>query len=621
MIRNRYGINFDLGIPLVSEDDFALLYVELEPHKMQRLTEWTINENEGPIIVSGQIGTGKTTFITKAFKDAKQNPDIKICFDTDVPFYVQGAFWGVFLGKVVEFALKTNVDLIPFQLSKDLLFTESEEPDRLVAALCKKSITLSDFNEKRKLFNIIDENIEAIQKQIEDIIKLIENKIARKLFIVAEGVDKFENFRAEYTSLLDLLNFISKYKTLFEANFIHIFGLAEKWQKSKKLLLSNVSNEKISETLIKRLGVYEKTRVNVLAILSQLSGGNLRQGLRLLMEYDYASGKMSKDENESIEYACQRVREDFLNMTTAVIQPELFKAIKRDKYITTGVISDLASREYTQNAVYLNWILIKDEPDEQLKWPATVNPLLLPAIDSIKDIPDSPEVEMLKKWAEAHDVSHFGLEIDTATVDQNNLFDIINTVSSTFTELNVVAIFEKMASFFLSEERNDKIIIAYENESVVDFANNYIVGKAGTYKPIKYREIILDEGIRENIFEKIIDEISYNDYSGFSLFFKKRLSKDEISILDRKRDELLEHKMIWWIKFDNLKTYLSHWIHLRQFFKIYRLEQDILSGISIEEIENDLKNLQYLTFEESSNYTKEKLIKVLKLLQEKKKHE
>jgi hypothetical protein len=615
MKRNRYGINFDLGIPLVSEDDFALLYVELEPHKMQRLIKWIKNENESPIIVSGQIGTGKTTFITKAFKETKQNPDIKICFDTDVPFYVQGAFWGVFLGKVIEFASKKNVDLIPFQLSKDLLFTESEEPDKLVAALCKKPITLSDFNEKRKLFNIIDENIEAIQKQIEDIIKLIENKIERKLFVFAEGVDKFENFRAEYTSLLDLLNFISKYKTLFEANFIHLFGSTEKWQKSKKLLLNNVSYDKVSETLIKRLGVYHETRADILPILSQLSGGNLRQGLRLLMEYDFASGKMSKDEKESIEYSCQRVREDFLNMTTSVIEPELFKAIKRDKYITTGVISDLVSREYTQNAVYLNWILIKDEADEQLKWPATVNPLLLPAIDSIKDIPDSPEVEMLKKWAEAHDVSHFGLEIDTAMVDQNNLFGILNNVSNRFITLNISSIFEKMASFFLNDVRKDKIIIAYENPILVNLANDYLLGRAGVFKPGKYKEIILGDEKGEKIFEKILSEINGRDYDGYSVFFKNKLHQDDLVTIDKKRDSLIDYKMIWWIQFEHLKSYFIYWTHLRQLFKIYRLEEDILSNITKEEIEEDLEDIKHIDFlVENKEEMKKRLEKVLNYL-------
>ncbi|NIM11227.1 MAG: hypothetical protein GTO45_04475 [Candidatus Aminicenantes bacterium] len=85
MKRNQYGINFDLGVPLQSSEEFELLYVELYSEEKQRLINWIEDRNEGPMIVAGQIGTGKTTFIKKAFQEASIDCDVKIGFDTEVP--------------------------------------------------------------------------------------------------------------------------------------------------------------------------------------------------------------------------------------------------------------------------------------------------------------------------------------------------------------------------------------------------------------------------------------------------------------------------------------------------------------------------------------------------------
>ena len=121
MERNYYGINFDLGVPLQSPDEFRLLYVELHSKQKQRLTDWIKDEDEGSIIAAGQIGTGKTTLIEKAFQEVVVNCDIRIKLDEEVPLDVPGAFWGVFLGKTIELALKLKCDLKDFHLSEDLI--------------------------------------------------------------------------------------------------------------------------------------------------------------------------------------------------------------------------------------------------------------------------------------------------------------------------------------------------------------------------------------------------------------------------------------------------------------------------------------------------------------------
>ncbi|NIN41220.1 MAG: hypothetical protein GTN82_04770 [Candidatus Aminicenantes bacterium] len=489
----------------------------------------------------------------------------------------------------------------------------------MVKALCDKPMSISRFNEKKQLYHLVDENIEFIKQQLKDIIKIVENKIGKKLFIFAEGLDKFDPFSPEYISLLDLLNFLNKYKTLYEANLIHLFVTLQKWHNSKKILLTGSSNDKIAEILMKRLGVYSKSREKIIPLLAAFSGGNARQGLRLLMEYDYAVGEIGKDTKEAMTYACQRVRDDLLSISPGSFEPELLKVVDRDKYITIGTIKDFGNRGGSQNAIYQNWILIADEADRELKWPAAVNPLLLPAIEAFKDIPESPEVKNLREWAESHETSPFGLEIDVSETGQKKYFDILSNSEVSFMHLTILEIFGNMAAYFLNPERKDKIIIAYENKELAQLANDFIIGKAGTYNAGNFKDINYDE-IPEGRLDFFLSTFQEGQYDGYSIFFKKKLSKPELIALDQRRDAFIDYKMIWWIPYNDLKGYINYWPQLRQFYNIFRLEEDVLSNISIEEIEEDLEDIEALTPSEdpSNGQLKERLHKVLHYLKARK---
>lgn len=619
MKRNKYGINFDLGVPLQSKEEFEILYVELNTDEKHRLIHWIKDKNEGPIIVYGQIGIGKTTLIEKAFQEAFVQCDIRVALDTEVLMYERGAFWGVFLGKVLKYAQQMKIDVSTYKLPEDLLQVKYEDGglDTLINRLIEIPLEISDINYIKKVYTQIDKNIEIIKKQLQDIIKKIENKIHRKLFIFAEGIDKFNVHTAEYILILNLLDFFCQYKTLYEANLIHLLGQAE-WHNhnSKKIFLAGASSERISEILNKRLGVYSKSREEMLPLLSALSGGNARQGLRLLMEYDNAVGKERKDTKEALDFACRKVRDDLLNILTGDIEPELLEVVNRDEYITPGTLLDFGSREVSQNAVYNNWIQILGEADQELKWPAVVNPLLLPAIEAFKNLPESPEIKMLRKWAEAHEISPFGLEINVSTVDKNKFFDIISSESS-LVSLNIMEIFDSMAAYFLNPDRKDKIIIAYENKDLVQLANDFIIGKAGTYKPGNFKDIKYDE-VHEVPLDIFLREFEREPYDGYSIFFEKKLAKKRLIALDQRRDAFIDFKMIWWIPYDDLKEYLKYWPQLREFFSIYRLEEDMLSNISKEEIEEDLEDIDLIDFStQSKKQLKKRLRSVLNYLKTK----
>jgi hypothetical protein len=287
--------------------------------------------------------------------------------------------------------------------------------------------------------------------------------------------------------------------------------------------------------------------------------------------------------------------------------------VNKDQYLASGIFRDIGTREDVKSAVYRNWIIIKDEQDENLRWPAAVNPLLLPALQTFKEIPESPETRMLREYAEANQISPFGLEIDISALDKDKFFDIIAD-SSNMSTLNIMKIFDSLASYFLNTERMDKIIIAYDNIELAKLANDFIIGRAGTYRPGNFKDIEFDQvpHYRLDIFFK---EHEKEDIDGYSVFFIKKITKNELIELEQRRDAFIDRRMIWWVPYNDLMEYLKYWNQLRQFFKIYRLENDVLSSISAEEIGEDIEDIETINFiEYNIEQVKKRLQNVLNYL-------
>ncbi|MCU0290361.1 MAG: hypothetical protein MUF15_28775 [Acidobacteria bacterium] len=302
---------------------------------------------------------------------------LQISLDTEITIFQTGAFFGVFLGKILTYANKLSIALAPYNLPADLLSAKhvNKNLDTLIEILTGQVISIKSFEEKESLYKIIDKKLNAIKTLLRALIREIEIKQGRKLFIFAEGADKFKPHTSEYTFLLDFLNFLTPYKTLYEVNLVHAFGNFYEWQKGQKIILTAAAPEKIEETLKRRLGIYATPRKEILPVISRLSGGILRQALRLLMEFDYAENQLKKDTPGAIEYSIQRVRTDFLDLPTGIKEPELLKTIHRDGFILSGVVADFKSMSAV-DSLYMNWILIGKEADESNRWPAAINPLL-----------------------------------------------------------------------------------------------------------------------------------------------------------------------------------------------------------------------------------------------------
>jgi len=629
MKRNRHGVNFDLGMPLDSAEEFEILYVEANTRQKERLGRWLDDANEGPLVVAGQIGSGKTTLIKKALQEAKRYPDIGISLDTDAVTVERGAFWGLFLGKALAYAHKIGLDLSSFTFIHDLIgkspspkgrgkIKDNDAVVRLAGRLAGPVRSFADFKRSKRLFALIDENIELLRRQSGELIDGIEKKLGRRVLIFAEGIDKFSPHTGEFLSLLDLLVFLNRYKTLYEANFIHLMN-GDPWHlKVAKVFLPAAGREQVGAILEKRLGIYNRPRLAILPLLAELSGGNLRQGLRLLLEYNYAVDEAKREPKAALDDACLRVRDDLLGIASHDLEPALLKVIDRDGFLYSGTMNDLATREPSQNAIYLNWILICGEADEALKWPAIVNPLLLPAVRAFKDLPESPEIRMLKEWAAAHEMSPFGLDIDTREVTKEKFFDIMAGSGLLGASLNIVDIFSSMASYFLNPERKDKFIIAYQDKEIARLTNDFILGKAGTYQPGHFIDIHF-AAIPDHRLDIFIGGKGDESIDGYSIFFDQRLSPTELISLDQRRDIFIGVKMIWWIPYPDLLDYLKYWQQLRQFFKIYRLEEDVFATISKKEIKEDIGNIAAAGFPgPGSRDLKKRLRRVLAYLEKRK---
>ncbi len=635
MIRNENGINFDVGYPL-SDDDFHLLYVDINKDQHQRFLDWIKDVKAAPLLICGQIGTGKTTFIEKGFfeTDNRKSPfDIKFSFDTDTLFHFEGEYWGLFLGKIIDLADRLKVDISSFKLAEDILGIGCSDND-LKEQLLRETISISEIKKQKDVFikvgNLVTELIPLIKK----IILRIEDKNGRKLFIYAEGIDKFKYNETAYPFLQGILDFMADYKTLYEVNFVHLF-FGNKWRMSDAIILHNAGKQEVEAVLQKRLGNrYKDFYSGIIPAIAGVSGGNLRQGLKILTEYYYAVEVLKKTADQAFSYGCSLTRNNSLFITREKFPSDIIKVVYRDRYLLTEIITG-EQRDSVHDALYNNWIMITGESKDKKQWESMINPLITPASDIITDLPESPEVVLLKQWAKEHETSPFGLEIDksiseeqikdikaeirqedkdtvTATLSKTRIFDIIDSESYGLNPFNIIDLFERLAAYFLEEKRKDKIIIAYDDPEIAKIANDFIVGKAATYKPVECKDIFLKNPTAENILTQIRN--NEEKYTALSIFFGKALSGEDALTLNKLRDRFIQNRMIWWIKFDHLRSYLEKWTQLQQFFLIYRLDENLLAWITKEEVLEDLEELE----ESESDEMKKRLEKVLHYLEGKK---
>jgi hypothetical protein len=599
MAINKRGMTIDLGYPL-SEADMEDLFVDLFPELKDRCVEWLKDiTNVRPMMLSGQIGTGKTTLINQLFLESGIEPDLQLSFDkADFDVSIGG-----FLGYVFFQTLKTlhNLKVDVRKWGDDLLKATGVALNETIAAFFFKEVDAKASIMRNTILNLFEDQEDDYKAKLAEMLETLSNTIGRPPLIFCEGIDKYPFSGGDIHLLSPTLYLLSKSmgKLLYELNLVYTIKVDLEWQRQDSFMaiLTSSDDTKIMELLLRRTGIYSDYRESIFPILAKLSGGNPRQAVRLQAEFEYAYEKLKKPKDEAISYACDRVRNDFLRSGIVGFSLEHLKTVKRDGFFVPS----------EEPPLYWNWILATAEPALG-KIPVKINPLLLPALEAFEGlIPEDPEIEKLKLWAQEHDTSPFGLAIP-AEMKFEAFIDEMNKSGLMEPALSLEKIFNEVASFFLSQRFNSLYLILYQDLEVARLASGYLCGKASVLGEKWFVDEIIDKNVT-----------SFNQFSGLlerhdrlSLFYDESLEPDDVKWCEIKRDQLIGKRIIFWAKKDKGISYLNVWPHLRQFIRVFELEKEIWRDISLEDIKEDLKLLEDATIpDENKKEVKENLEKVL----------
>jgi len=622
MKRNRFGINLDEGIPLENKVDYEHLYVDCFSETSESLHSW-IEEGNAPLLLGGQIGSGKSTLINKVLQESAHKPDIILRFDRESLNLDMGDFWGIVLAGFIDAALRQKVNLsfsiLPQELGGEL---EGYKPDDWKALLeglspTPKTFSLKTFKTKVALRKRIAEVIAEVREDyiaqvIAEIGRCLQAATARPLFIFSSGIDKFNVSSAAYFSMQEIISTLMKFKTLFEVNVGHFFPKAgTSLFGADRLLLPTMKYEAVAEMLLKRMGVYAQPIRHEIDILAQWSGGNPRQAIRLLSHFEAARKGRSKDRKkrnmaENLYFAIHETTSDFFAYSPKPLAA-LMKTICKSARIEASLFTQPGDKDTAQLAIYGNWILINGKGDGT-SWPVSVNPLIKAVFEAPSDLEET-KAKLLAEYAakfNISDISATGLgmnRIDEKTGEGKSgerlLREYLASAAEKPIPLNLAESLDILGGALLSKDRADRVIIAYKDHGVTEAARAYLFAKANSYEYQRCMHFLIEGGANRQPLQKL-EEFLSEGADIISLEFSGKWEETQLAALDKQRDRFIEHQMLWWIPLADLKNYLPHWIQLRQLFEIIVLEDELLESITSEEVEADLAFFEDLSSGEQS---------------------
>ena len=584
MKRNEYGINFDEGLPFESDWEFQKLYVPFRQNLIEEFEDWIKNNNK-PVLIGGQIGSGKSTFINKAFKDCNIRPDISFHFDTEGENLSEGDFLRILLVGIANYAIGKKIDLSFSNLPQELTNNQVKKWETLVEKLSVLELSLISFEFRKNLAQKLVENIEYVTTSINKIIETIEVNIDRQLFLFASGIDKYEPLTASFFSIHSSLNILSQRKTIFEVNAVHLFD--NKWilKNAHKLFLGSFGNESIHEILRKRTGVYVNSTGDILNNITELSGGNPRQALRLLTNYDFFKNKKN-DTDISLRLSIKKTIQDFFSFANEPSK-ELINYVARENSLSATLLTLPADKDTAQRALYGNWIFLINEKEGNT-WTAVVNPIVtLFFKDEIN--PEQYEQFLLGKYAENKQISPSGITFQRTSDDEwlNKVKHELTQGAAENYKLNLTDTLDLLSISFFSSDRNDRIIIAYRNKVIMEAVKAYVFSKIISLDDLSIINYKLNN--TENLAFQLTKVLTRNKVGIYSFTFEEDFSDEQISEVDKTRDSMIYNKVIWWIPIDNLSKYLQKWTQLRQIFQIIILEDEIMNVLNLQQVEEDIE--------------------------------
>jgi len=599
--RREYGINLDDGVALSTEEEFRLLYVPSNPDETAYLKEWFADDTEEPLLLGGQIGSGKTTLLKEIYRSFVDDQIITVRFDTDPIEPSEGGYSMLMFGRILQICLKARVEVDDSGIVlSDFPSLDADSWQAFADKITSRPLNLQEAGRMRDACAVMSENAGLVRKACGRLLEHLRSMISREPTIIAEGIDKFNPGTAEYFSIQDTLTFLAQRKTVFEVNAVHLFQEQDFRLGIRKLFIGGMSNETLSQMFRKRLGSYAPVYQDAFSLIIKFSGGNARQALRLLNAYYFRCTQQKNDTTAAIAMACHQVSKDILSYGR--FPTDAFTVVKRDRYIEGSLLTDPKTAVGVNDAVYHNWLFVQSEPDSvtPTRWPAIINPLIDAAITWEVDASRASEEEAVLKWAQTHDMSPLGLNLPVDNHGDpawDKFWEEIELSSESET-LNILGLLEEIGAGLFGVERQDRIIIAYQDRQNLETVRDFLVGEANTYENFPCEEIILEggEGL-EPVIELLMRLADQDPNRIYSVDLTGKWTDAQIRDLDHRRDILDNLQMLWWIQQDELKRYLRFWPQLRQFFRIYRLEDELWRGITIEEIQADIDFIKEMSDE------------------------
>jgi len=582
MKRNKSGINFDLGLPLESEWELQNLYVSVHKELQSKIEHW-LKRGNNPLFIGGQIGSGKSTIIRNVFHTTSIKPDIEFHFDRDAINLSLGDFWRIILAELIAKALDVKADLSVLDLPHELAELENHQWKELLDILKPPRVELVFYTKRKKIQDKIVELPDFVDNACSQLLEHIEKKLAKKTTLFASGIDKYAPDSAAFFDLMGPLRFLMSKKTLFELNVVHLFRPLFFSETDQSLLVYAVSKNKIREMLKKRMGIYSKGAAALIDTATKWSGGNPRQALRMLIILRNSRGK-TKD-----EITIKAVRNLFFEYFAYSPKPEddLLNVIKQQGYIEPTLLILPGDKETAQRAVYGNWVLLQKRERHQSKLQAIINPIVVYSV-SLRVKPDHPEVQLLRRYAKQKQISPTGLDFNHDVITSKLWESVLQKQFDRPVASNLTEILDVLESSLFSKDRADRTIIVYRNPDILKIARTYLFAKANTYEYQSFRHVVIEDSNDEPPAVKLL-ELTKENIDILSIdFLGDKWSEKSLIEIDKIRDKLLDHQMIWWIPERNLSRNLYYWTQLRQLFQVFVLEDELLSSLSKEEIQSDI---------------------------------
>lgn len=435
-----------------------------------------------PIYIGGQIGIGKSTFINKYFRDNSFIPDIILHFDTNGNNLSSGDFLQILLTEIINYAILNNYDISSFITPEAFTNGKINRWEEYVKIFNTDHIDLSIFNFKESVIANLIKNRKYISEVLCKIVLYYEKILERPLIFFASGIDKFENNSAALLMLQDSIEFLANFKTIFEVNAIHFFSdfIPES---SLRIFLLPFRADRIIELLDKRMGVYSNRISDVITEIGENSGGNPRQAIRLLTNYlNFKS--LGVESKNAVKLSKETTQNDFFLFAKRP-SDVLLKYVKKNKSLSTTTFKLPGDNETALRALYSNWIFINNNSIEESKWSVEVNPLVTQLIDT-KGVKEYDQI-ILDNYLVNNQISPSGSNIPIKDENANNN----NYYYASFrNEIEK----EKDYSFYisktldlisyslLSKDREERIIIAYKDKSIIKPIRYYLFAKANTFE-------------------------------------------------------------------------------------------------------------------------------------------